>query len=284
MVTPVTRAAWWRQAKARLEAAGCADAAFDAVCLLEDFAGLPHGHVPDETPLTPAQQDVLEQALEQRAAGRPLQYILGKWDFLTLTLEVGEGVLIPRPDTEILCEAAADRLTAVPHPRVLDLCAGSGCVGLGLCSLCPGAAVTAVELSEEALPYLRKNVARYPAYAVTVRQADVLTDAPEFPDGGYDAILSNPPYIPTGDLPRLMPEVRREPRMALDGDVDGLRFYRVIAAQWRRKLAPGGFCAVEVGVGQAAAVADIFTAAGMTDIRIFRDLGGVERVVMAAKK
>lgn len=284
MVTPVTRAAWGRRAAARLEAAGCADAAFDIVCLLEDFAGLPHGHAPDETPLTPAQQNGLEQALEQRAAGRPLQYILGKWDFLTLTLEVGEGVLIPRPDTEILCEAAAARLTAVPHPRVLDLCAGSGCVGLGLCSLCPGAAVTAVELSEEALPYLRKNVARYPAYAVTVRQADVLTDAGQFPDGGYDAILSNPPYIPTGDLPQLMPEVRREPRMALDGDVDGLRFYRVIAARWRQKLAPGGFCAVEVGVGQAAAVADIFTAAGMTDIRIFRDLGGVERVVMAAKK
>ena len=276
----VTRAAWWQQAVQRLEAAGCADAAFDARCLLEDLGGLPRGHRPDAVPLPPPALPRLQWALEERAAGRPLQYILGEWEFLRLKLRVGEGVLIPRPDTELLCEAAAERLRDRACPQVLDLCAGSGCVGLGLCSLKPAAVVTAVELSEAALPYLRENCARYPAYAVTVRQANVLADAAAF-TGSYDAILSNPPYIPTGELPGLMREVQREPRMALDGDRDGLRFYRVIAEQWCPKLAPGGFCAVEVGAGQAAEVAALFAAAGRPHTQILRDLSGIERVVVA---
>ncbi len=280
MVT--TRAAWLTQATARLEAAGCEDAAFDARCLLEDLGGLPRGQRPDDTPLTEIQMAVLTTALEQRAEGRPLQYVLGQWDFLALTLRVGEGVLIPRQDTEILCEEAARRLAAVPTPRVLDLCAGTGCVGLGVASLCPGAAVTAVELSEAALPYLRENVARYPAFAVTVRRGDVLTDFDAFEDG-WDAILSNPPYIPTHDLPGLQREVQREPAMALDGDADGLRFYRTIAAHWAKKLRPDGLLAVEVGVGQAPAVAALFAAAGLREVTTVPDLGGVERVVLGKK-
>lgn len=155
----------------------------------------------------------MRDAAEERAAGRPLQYILGNWEFLTLTLSVGEGVLIPRPDTELLCEAAAARLPLVPGgdaPRVLDLCAGSGCVGLGLCSLYPAAAVTAVELSDEAFVYLKENTARYPAYRVWPIQADVLADGERF-GGVYQAVLANPPYIPAAGLSSLMREVRREP-------------------------------------------------------------------------
>ena len=201
--------------------------------------------------------------MAQREKRRPLQYILGRWPFLDLTLEVGEGVLIPRPDTELLCESAADWLKGRPQPRVLDLCAGSGCVGLGIARLCPGARVTAVELSQEALPYLRRNAARYPQYALTVKAGDALD--PGAAEGLFDAVVSNPPYIPAEELEGLMPEVRREPRMALDGG-DGLRFYRGIARIWVPRLQPGGFCAVEVGVGQAAAVATLFRAA-----RIGRD-------------
>lgn len=278
----VTRRIWLAEAAARLTAAGCEDAAFDARCLLEDLGGLPRGQVADDTPLTAEQDTLLDNVLAQRAAGRPLQYILGEWEFLTLTLKVGEGVLIPRPDTELLCEAAAQRLAGKSRPRVLDLCAGSGCVGLGVASLKPGAAVTAVELSDAALGYLRQNVARYPDYDVTVRQADVLTDYAAF-EGGYDAILSNPPYIPTADLPALQREVQHEPRMALDGTADGLAFYRVIAEHWCGKLTENGFCAVEVGVGQAADVAALFTAAGLANTVILRDFGGVERVVIAQK-
>ena len=278
----VTRRDWLSAATARLAAVGCEDAAFDARCLLEDLGGLPRGHAADDTPLTAEQETVLDAALAQRAAGRPLQYILGQWDFLALTLKVGEGVLIPRPDTELLCEVAADNLRGKTAPRVLDLCAGSGCVGLGVASLCPSAQVTAVELSADALSYLRENVSRYPQYAVTVRQGDVLADFAAF-DGPYDAILSNPPYIPTADLPTLQREVRHEPNMALDGDSDGLTFYRTIAEHWCGKLAPDGFCAVEVGVGQADDVAALFAAAGLETTAIYPDLAGIPRVVLARK-
>lgn len=281
-MTAMTRRQWYTHAVRRLTDVGCEDAAFDAKCLLEDFGGLPRGHAPDDTLLTEAQETVLARALNERADGRPLQYILGEWDFLTLTLAVGEGVLIPRADTECLCEEAAQLLEKTTDPRVLDLCAGSGCVGLGLASLCPTAQVTAVELSDAALPFLCKNVARYPQYAVAVKQADVLRDADAF-DGEFDAILSNPPYIPTADLKGLMREVQCEPRMALDGDADGLAFYRVIAERWVPKLTDGGVCAVEVGIGQATEVAALFAAAGLSDIRIICDLGGVERVVSGRK-
>ncbi len=279
----MTRRDWWQQATARLTAAGCEDAAFDSRCLLEDIGGMPRGHVPDATALTAEQTERLEQALARREAGYPLQYLLGEWEFLTLTLRVGEGVLIPRADTEVLCETAADYLRDVSAPRVLDLCAGSGCVGLGVASLCAGVAVTAVELSDDAFPYLLENIARYPSLAVTAVQHDVLRDADRFTDE-YDAILSNPPYIPTADLDGLMREVGHEPRMALDGSADGLRFYRVIADVWSRKLRAGGLCAVEVGIGQADAVAALFSAAGLADVRIVNDLGGIPRVVCGIRE
>ena len=278
----VSRRDWLSAATARLTAAGCEDAAFDARCLLEDFGGLPRGHAAEDTPLTEAQINALDHALAQREAGRPLQYILGAWDFLALTLTVGEGVLIPRPDTELLCEVAADRLRGKAAPRVLDLCAGSGCVGIGVASLCPTAQVTEVELSDAALGYLKQNVARYPQYAVAVRQADVLTDYAAF-DGPFEAILSNPPYIPTADLPTLQREVRHEPQMALDGDADGLKFYRTIAEHWCGKLADDGFVAVEVGIGQADDVVALFAAQGLENTAVFKDAAGIPRVVLAQK-
>lgn len=278
----VSRRDWLTAATARLTEAGCEDAAFDARCLLEDLGGLPRGHAADETPLTEQQITVLDAALARRAAGHPLQYILGEWEFLTLTLKVGEGVLIPRPDTELLCEVAAAHLQGKTAPRVLDLCAGSGCVGLGLASLHPDAQVTEVELSDAALDYLKQNVSRYPQYAVAVRQGDVLSDFAAF-DGLYDAILSNPPYIPTADLPALQREVQHEPRMALDGDADGLKFYRIIAEHWCGKLTPDGFCAVEVGFDQADDVAALFIAAGLENTAIYPDLAGIPRVVLARK-
>lgn len=278
----VTRRDWLADATAQLAAAGCEDAAFDARCLLEDLGGMPRGTAADDTPLTAEQASALTVALAQRKEGRPLQYILGQWDFLALTLKVGEGVLIPRPDTELLCEAAAERLGGIVRPRVLDLCAGSGCVGLGVASLKPDAAVTAVELSEEAWPYLTENIRRYPMCNVTAQRGNVLTDFDAFADG-YDAILSNPPYIPTADLPTLQREVQQEPKMALDGSADGLQFYRVIAEHWCGKLTENGFCAVEVGIGQASDVAALFAAAGLENTEILRDLGSVERVVIARK-
>ncbi len=287
MVNGMTYAQLFQQIEEQLTRAGCDSPSFDAVCLLADIGGLPPRGLPaaDRRTLDEAQMEAVLAATNARAEGRPLQYILGEWDFLALTLAVGEGVLIPRPDTELLCETAALWLDthASASSTVLDLCAGSGCVGLGVASLCKvPVQVTAVELSEVAFPYLQKNIARYPQYAVQAVKADVLRDAADF-TAGYTAILSNPPYIPTRDLPHLMREVQREPKMALDGAEDGLQFYRVIADEWVGKLQDGGLCAVEVGVGQAADVAALFKAAGLCDVTIHRDLGGIPRVVMGIK-
>ena len=266
-----------------LEKAGCDSPAFDACCLLEDLAHLPHGKdfSNDRSLLSENAAQAVLSAATRRACGEPLQYILGQWDFLSLTLEVGKGVLIPRPDTELLCEVAAQKLADVPSPQVLDLCAGSGCVGLGLCSLLPQASVTEVELSDEALAYLRRNTARYASFDVRVVQDDVLSPKESYPP--VDAVLSNPPYIPTADLDGLMREVQHEPRMALDGDVDGYRFYRAIVAHWLPLLKDGGLLAVELGIGQAQDIKLLFEQAGLRFVEIHRDLGGIDRVVCGVK-
>lgn len=285
----MTVAQLYRRVRERLEQAGCDSPAFDASCLLAAFGGVPSIGLPgaDERAVSESAQTAVMVAANERATGRPLQYILGEWDFLALTLSVGEGVLIPRPDTELLCEVASDWLNAHHEEapaRVLDLCAGSGCVGLGVASLCRSPVqVTAVEWSDEARRFLDRNIARYPQYDVTPCKADVLRDAALF-SGGYTALLSNPPYIPTADLDGLMREVQREPRMALDGGAgDGLQFYRVIAADWVQKLVCGGLCAVEVGIYQADAVAALFAGAGLQNIRIVPDLAGIPRVVAGEK-
>lgn len=271
-----------RDVTAQLERAGCDSPAFDARCLLEDVGKVGRGRVDARSAacLLPENEQAVRRAASRRAEGYPLQYLLGEWDFLSLTLRVGEGVLIPRPDTEVLCEEGAAWLKRreIVSPVVLDLCAGSGCVGLGLCSLVPDARVTAVELSERALPYLRENQARYPAFAVEVVHADVLRDAARFV-GPYDLILSNPPYIPSSDFPSLMTEVQFEPRMALDGG-DGLTFYRALAGEWAHKLRPGGALMAEIGVGQTADVVTLWKAAGLSDVRVIPDAAGVNRVVV----
>lgn len=275
-----------REVTAQLEQAGCDAPAFDARCLLEDIGGVGRGRVDirSEAPLPAEAVQAVRRAAFRRAGGYPLQYLLGEWDFLTLTLRVGEGVLIPRPDTEVLCEEAANWLKRqeIQAPRALDLCAGSGCIGLGLCSLVPAARVTAVELSDAALPYLRENIARYPDFAVEAVQADVLRDAERFGEG-YDLILSNPPYIPAAELPGLMAEVQHEPRMALDGG-DGLVFYRVLARDWAGKLKPGGALMAEVGIGQADTVEALWRGAGLSGVHTVPDMNGVARVVAGMRK
>lgn len=266
-----------------LKAGGCDTPAFDAVCLLEDIGGIGRGKVPSAAyTVTLSDEKATEviEAAQKRAQGMPLQYLLGTWDFLSLTLEVGEGVLIPRPDTELLCMVAAEELEKRDTRIVWDLCAGSGCVGLGIASLCKGVTVTEFELSDKAFVYLERNLCRYPQYDVMAVRADILKDAECF-TGPIDAIVSNPPYIPSGDLNGLQREVQFEPKMALDGAEDGYRFYRVIAERWLPKLADNGFVAVEVGFDQAQTVACIFKNAGLLNTTIYKDAAGIDRVVMA---
>lgn len=263
-----------------LEEAGNESPAFDASALFRKIFGLGR----QQRILRSAQPadaflagDYLSLARE-RAGGRPLQYILGTWPFLGLELEVGEGVLIPREETELLVRTAARLLAGTPEPRVLDLCSGSGAVALGVASLLPEARVAAAEKYEEAYRYLVKNIRRTNLRVEPV-PLDVLDPAAAKSFSGLDCVVSNPPYVESGELPLLQREVRREPTEALDGGEDGLSFYRAIARSWVPALRPGGILAVEVGDGQADAVVSLFGGAGMESLKADADFGGVLRVV-----
>lgn len=273
----------FQQVRAILTEGGCETPEFDAVCLLEDVGGVGRGKVDMNSAdtLSPERCETVLSAAKRRASGEPLQYLLGTWDFLNLTLEVGEGVLIPRPETELLCETVAQKLSKTPSAKVLDLCAGSGCVGLGIAALCPNVNITALELSEKAFEYLQRNIKRYPTFSVTVQKADVLVEF-DAVDGTFDAIVSNPPYIPDADMPSLQREVQHEPRMALAAG-DGYRFYRVIAEHWTKKLKAGGLLAVEVGIGQSQAVEELFRQAGLDEVTSLLDFANIPRVVIGKK-
>ena len=216
----------------------------------------------------------------RRLAGEPVAYLIGEWEFYGLPLDISESVLIPRPDTETLAEAAIDWLAQQDGPRVLDLCAGSGCLGLAIASQVKDARVVLGELSDGALRICRQNIRRNGLTGrVTAMQLDAL-HPPLQRLGDFDCIVSNPPYIPTGDLPGLDPSVRDyEPHMALDGGADGLDFYRAVTQKWKSALRLGGSLIFEVGIGQAPSVEDILARNGFEGIQTTADTQGIWRVV-----
>ena len=212
-----------------------------------------------------------EQAVQRRLLGEPLQYILGEWEFYGLPFLVGEGVLIPRPDTETLIDAVLPLINK--DSAVLDLCSGSGAIAITLKKI-KGASVTALEKSPEALKYLTKNA------ALNKTDIDIIEgDLFEFtPPHSFNLIVSNPPYIKTADLKLLQKEVQKEPAMALDGGEDGLVFYRRIAA-FVPYLKEGGTMAVEIGYDMAKPVTAIFEKAGLF-CKTLKDLTGNDRVII----
>lgn len=275
-------------ARKQLSQAGVDSPGVDAGLLAEKYFGLDrtglalHG---EEAP-SPQQEAAFLLAVKERRERRPLQYILGEWEFLGLSLSVGEGVLCPREDTAVLVETLAQGLEGTPAPRGLDLCAGTGAVGLGLVSLVPGLSVQCVELSEKALPYLEENLRRHGRGRASALAGDMLSPelARGFAPGSLDFLASNPPYIETGELASLQPEVRREPSLALDGGADGLVFYRAIASLWLPLVKPGGLAAVEIGESQGQAVSQIFQQAGLTDVETVTDWAGLDRVVWGRRR
>lgn len=275
------------EARKRLEAAGVEDAAFDAAALVATQAG--DGWRWQDPELDETALARLEALTARRAAREPLQYILGRWPFLDFELQVGPGVLCPRADTELLAEEGAKRLAGKSSPAVLDLCAGSGCVGLGVKRLCPAARVTCLEKSPEAFQYLERNAASaLPGFdagrpAVTCVRGDVFEYQRQLAPESLDLILSNPPYVTDGEMGQLAPEVRREPAMALRADHEGLAFYEHIAPAYLPALRPGGWLAVEIGWQQGAAVQAIFRAAGYETVACIPDLEGRDRVVAGQK-
>ena len=307
-----------REAENRLTAAGCPDADFDARELFRLASG--RDMRISDRPLTAEEADRLEALCSRRAAREPLQYLCGSWSFLDFELAVGPGVLCPRADTEVVAEAAAQAVADIATPKVLDLCAGTGCLGLGVKRFCPTAQVTCVEKSPEAFAYLEKNarcalagqgrqtenlleptafeqadapafdwgpalnaLKAKPAYAVQPVQGDLFTYWETLPEGQLDLIVSNPPYLTAAEMQQLQPEVAQEPAMALEAGEDGLVFYRALAQHYRQALRPGGALVLEIGWQQRQAVTDPLAENGWADIECRKDYGGNDRCIIARR-
>lgn len=223
----------------------------------------------------------MEELMRRRLAGEPVAYIIGEWDFYGLTLDISPDVLIPRADTELLAERAIEFIRPLPDgARVLDLCAGSGCIGLAIAANCPNSRVVLGDLSEGALRVCRQNVRRCNLSArVTCMNINALEPpAPNLWD--FDLIVSNPPYIRRAELETLDVSVRDyEPHLALDGGEDGLDFYRAMTEKWKNALRLGGKLMFEVGFDQADPVEKLMAAQGYESIKSHQDTGGIWRVV-----
>lgn len=267
-----------KEGQARLQTAGVEDAAFEAACLLETAVGYSRSQClsrPAEAVSKSAEQQFFSM-VARRLCGEPLQYILGKWSFYGRDFFVGEGVLIPRPETEELVETAISVLKPNPRRVVFDLCAGSGCIGLTVAKEVPECTVYLFEKYDAAFAYLQKNAESLGVPNAQLIKADIFTDTP--PDGVCaDLLLSNPPYIPKPELPDLQKEVQREPRTALDGGADGLDFYRAIQIRWSPFVRSGGTMLFECGDGQGNEIANLFQSAKAA--KVLFDFQNIDRFV-----
>ena len=223
----------------------------------------------------------VEELVQRRLAGEPVAYIIGEWEFYGLPLDISRDVLIPRSDTELLAERGLARAQEPGEgARVLDLCAGTGCLGIGIRHFVPSASVTCVEKSPQALQYLQANVH---GTGVQAKAADVLQYWRELMPQSVQLIISNPPYLTGAEMQALMPETAHEPAMALDGGTDGLDFYRAIATHYRDIVCPGGWLVFEIGCAQRADVMEICRQNGWQQVQARKDYGGNDRVVYAQR-
>ena len=221
------------------------------------------------------------ELMARRLKGEPVAYLIGEWSFYGVELDISPEVLVPRDDTEVLATKAIERVQAIEgQTRVLDLCAGSGCVGLAIAKNCPDAQVMLADIDEGALRVCRQNIRRN---GLSGRAVACAADALQKPPAAlwdFDVIAANPPYIPTADIDTLDDSVRLfEPRIALDGGEDGLDFYRAITDKWVSSLRLGGWLLCEVGIRQAGEVEKLFAKAGLRDIQTYQDTAGIWRVV-----
>jgi release factor glutamine methyltransferase len=268
----------------KLQAAGIESARFEAQLLLAHALGVSRTVVLAGTyaPPTEAQRQAFERLIAERTQRIPLAYLRGTQEFYGLEFEVSPAVLIPRPETELLVEFAREKLPQKEPSIFADVGTGSGCIAVSVLRYCPAAHAIATDLSADALNVARNNVTQHDvAERVHFVQNDTLAGV----SGPLDLVLSNPPYIPTGELATLQPEIRDcEPRLALDGGAEGIQIYPPLATQALTALRPGGWLAVEVGIGQATPVADLFARIGYAPVEIRRDLAGIERIVCGQKR
>lgn len=264
-----------------LQAAGIEEATLDARLLLEAVCGtdrndlLVHG----EQPVMPQAEEKYLHWIRQRAEHIPLQQLTGEQDFMGLTFSVNEHVLIPRQDTEILVEEVLKELH--DRMRILDMCTGSGCILLSLLHYSNDCEGLGVDLSAEALEVAGRNVLK----VLTPEKAEhahfLQSDLFEKVEGKFEIIVSNPPYIASAKVDKLMPEVRdHEPRMALDGTEDGLHFYRRIIKEAGKHLVNSGMLFFEIGYDQGQAVSELMRAQGYREVQVVQDYAGLDRVVL----
>ena len=254
--------------------AGIEDAKLDAWYLLE--YSLPIDRVSfllnGSKPVTAAQKEQYESLIEKRASHIPVQHLTGVQDFMGFTFKVNEHVLIPRQDTEVLVEEV---LKVSKGKKVLDMCTGSGCIIISLSKLSDLESATAVDISKKALEVAKENVTSLDA-KVTLVESDLFAKV----DGKFDIIVSNPPYIESAEVDKLSPEVKdHEPRLALDGTEDGLWFYRKIIDEAENYLTENGELFFEIGYNQGEAVSELMKAKGYCEVRVIKDLPGLDRVV-----
>ena len=208
--------------------------------------------------------------------GEPLQYVMGKWDFYESEFFVGEGVLIPRPETEELTELVIDYAKSLEKPVIFDLCSGSGCIGISVAKKLSNAFVYCIEKSKDAYKYLERN-----AKGIANVECILGDINDEFDLPSADIIVSNPPYIKSGDMKTLQKEVKKEPSMALDGGKDGLDFYRIINDKWKKYLKDNGRLFLEIGEDEGESIKDALSA--FSNITVKKDLSGNDRMVVADK-
>lgn len=266
----------------KLKRAGLEDPHAEANVLFETACGIRRSQVFRDTLLDDKAANCLHELVKRRISGEPVQYIVGHWPFLDFELEVGEGVLIPRPETEQLAQMAIKFLEGRQQPSTLDLCSGTGCIPIAIQRALPQCDTTAVELDETAIGYLERNTVQLAPGIHTVC-ADALKYSNELKDSSFDCITSNPPYLTPAEYDDSN-ELSHEPRLAFVGGQDGLDFYRSIAPNYFSKLKIGGMLIFEIGDTQAQAVRDIMTDAGYKCVASTQDIFGLDRIVSGYRR
>ena len=274
----------YNSAKKKLEKAGIEDFVFEAKQIIKHITGLSSMEILNKysKQLTPFEENNLTAILRQREIRYPLQYIFGEWDFYGRPFYVGPGVLIPRADTETLIDVAKEFLKGKEDIKILDLCAGSGAIGITLAREFPKAHADMLEKYDEAITYIRKNVARNVASNAKVYKGDVLKG--DLSENEYTLIISNPPYITESEMKLTSPEVSFEPKTALLAKDDGLEFYKAIIENYTKSLKAGGMLCFEVGFSESEKVQKLLIEAGYKDVNTRKDAGETERAVFGIKK
>ena len=260
-----------------LAQAGIDEAELDARYILEYITGLNSAQyfINSEDIIEKDKAEEFFRLIERRSKRIPLSYVIGTRDFMGLTFKVNENVLIPEQETELLVEEV---IKYCKGKTVLDMCTGSGCIAISIALFGKPSKVAASDISEKALEVARENAKSIKAGEISFIQGDMFENVTD----KFDIIVSNPPYIETGEIDELMPEVRDYiPRLALDGDIDGLKFYRIISKEAVKKLNKNGRIFYEIGYNQSRAVASILFENGFTDITVIKDYSGLDRIVMA---